>query len=121
MEKPNSEILDQIISIIEDKRAMEQVAKELHEKANQVAKELREKANQLVSLISSEKNVTELATYLYWVYPEIRVKDLAQAVVGESSTHKFLNSIKSVTVNINCDRCNTISESLYRISSVDKV
>ena len=95
MEKPNSEILDQIISIIEDKREMEQVAKELHEKANQ-----------LVSLISSEKNVTELATYLYWVYPEIRVKDLAQAVVGGSSTHKFLNSIKSVAANINCDRCN---------------
>ena len=95
MKRPNSEILDQIISIIEDKREMEQVAKELHDKANQ-----------LVSLISSEKNVTELATYLYWVYPEIRVKDLAQAVVGESSTHKFLNSIKSVTANINCDRCN---------------
>jgi hypothetical protein len=99
MEKPSSEIIEQIISVIEDMREMESAIKEL-----------KEKANSLVSNIVDESNKLDIAAYLYWLYPEIRAKELAHAVIGESNVHKFLNSIQSVTANINCDRCEQLVE-----------
>lgn len=94
MEKPESEILEQIASILEDRREMESAIKEL-----------KEKANSLVSAIAEKDNVLSIAAYLYWLYPEIRARELAEATVGENNIHKFLDSIHSVTANIGCDRC----------------
>jgi len=99
MDKPKSEIIDRIISIIEDRREMELAVKEL-----------KEKANSLVIELSNENNKLEIAAYLYWVYPEIRAKELSEAIINQNNIHKFLNTIHSVTANISCDRCNNLIE-----------
>ena len=99
MEKPDSEILDRIISVIEDRREMESGIKELGEKANS-----------LVSEISTKQNKLEIAAYLYWHFPEIRSRELVQAAIGKDNIHKFLDSINSLTANIACDRCGTLIE-----------
>ena len=95
MKKPQSEICEQIISILEDRREMEQAIAEL-----------KEKANALVPYISEEKNTKDISAYLYWMCPELRAKDLAIALTGEHNIHKFLDSISSITADINCERCN---------------
>lgn len=96
MEKPDSKIVEHIHSLLEDKREMEAAIKKL-----------QEQANLLVSEISKEPNKLELATYLYWFFPEIRAKELAQATIGENNIHKFLETIGSIKANIHCDICNS--------------
>ena len=111
MKKPESEILNRIISIIEDRRDMELAIKEL-----------KERANSLVDEISAENYKFEIAAYLYWLFPEIRSKELSQATLGEINIQKFLNSIHSVTASIDCERCGNLIEikSRTQLSEVTK-
>ena len=117
MEKPNSKKIDQIISIIEEKRRREKTIKEMEVSIN----ELKKQANSLVLEISKEHERIEIATYLYWLSPEINANELSQAILGCKNIHRFLRSISSATTNIGCDRCGVSIEVTSRAQLSEQI
>lgn len=94
MDKPDSEILEQIVAMIEDLREMENAITVL-----------KNEANSKVALLSNEDNRIESANYLYWLFPEIKTSELSQAIIGKNNVHEFLNTISEAKLDLSCDRC----------------
>lgn len=96
MDRLNLEIIDQIDSIIADIQDMKNAIPKLKTKLNDIALK--------ISSIPYETRL-EVASYLYWMYPEIHTKTIAQATIGEPNVHKLLKAISPVTASITCNNC----------------
>jgi transcription elongation factor Elf1 len=101
MERPNNEIVDQIESILQDIKDMQEAIPDLKKRANQLAMK--------ISSLPSEDRL-EAAAFLYWMHPEIHSKVLAEATIGEPKIKPFLKAIGSVTAGISCTRCGELIE-----------
>lgn len=55
--------------------------------------------------ISDRESLLNTAAYLYWRFPKIKVKSLAQAVLGKPNVHEFLRHMPPTQVGVACDRC----------------
>jgi hypothetical protein len=99
MERPNIKQLDEIEALLKDIEETESSLQALRERLNVVARGLG-------SVISDKDKLVELATYLYWMVPEVKPAPLAEAITGQSKIHLLKKHIPAVNAGIHCDRCN---------------
>src|SRR5687767_11362967 len=99
MKRPDIPSLEIIEAILKDIEETENAIQTLKGKLDEVVQNLEHDVPEREKLI-------ELATYLYWMVPEIRSEPLALAVAGEPKAHLLKKHLPAITAGINCDRCN---------------
>lgn len=98
MERPDEPALDALDATIANIAAHEARIAELKQR-------LREETRQLENIQDPPRRLAA-AIYAYWYLPEVRVDDLAWAVVkSKAAQHKFRELAGPVVTGINCDRC----------------
>lgn len=98
MQRPDSDPLEEIEAILKDLEETENALQTLRERLDQAVRNLGQKLPEREKLI-------EVATYLYWMIPEVRSEPLALAITGEPKVHLIKRHIPAVTAGIHCDRC----------------
>ncbi len=97
MDKPKSEILNNIIHHVEEMRNLQDRLVKHKEELKTLARSLDHIANRPIRLNS--------AHYAYWMLPEIAADDISIGLLGKRRNRQFMELMGSISVGLKCDVC----------------
>lgn len=97
MDRPNVPAMDEIGSVLQDIKDMENAIDDLK-------KRLRDLPARVSEQLGTFEERVNAAQYLYWMFPKLSAKSIGRGMLGLNE-YKFRELIDSVEASVKCGRC----------------